>query len=197
MAADKGTLYVATGAVSGIWDSRFLKDGVHMRKNGIWSTMDRSNSTLLDVGANEFGGSVNDIICVAIDPNDPDHAFVGRLGMMAWVEIRNGAPVKIYNQSNSALSEDVNPFQGALFVSGLDYDDAGNLWITNARCNNPIVVLKKNGEWQHFSPGNLLGNNLLLGDMVAAQNGYKWMVRPRGNGIFGIQQREHRLRYRR
>ena len=182
MAADNGTLYVATGAVSGIWDSRFQKDGIHMRKNGQWSTMDRSNSTLLDLGANEFGGSVNDPICVAIDPEDPAHAFVG-----SWdeglIEIRDGAPVQIYNPTNSALSEDVNPYQGALFVSGLDYDDAGNLWITNARCNDPVVVLTNTGEWLHFSPGNLLGNNLLLGDMVAAQNGYKWMVRPRGFGI--------------
>ena len=182
MAADNGTLYVATGAVSGIWDSRFQKDGIHMRKNGQWSTMDRSNSTLLDLGANEFGGSVNDPICVAIDPKDPAHAFVG-----SWdeglIEIRDGAPVQIYNPTNSALSEDVNPYQGALFVSGLDYDDAGNLWITNARCNDPVVVLTNTGEWLHFSPGNLLGNNLLLGDMVAAQNGYKWMVRPRGFGI--------------
>jgi len=182
MAADNGTLYVATGAVSGIWDSRFLKDGIHMRKNGQWSTMDRSTSTLLDLGVNEFGGSVNDIICVAVDPDDPSHAFFG-----SWeeglIEIRDGAPVQIYNQSNSALSEDVNPFQGALFVSGLDYDNDGNLWITNARCNDPVVVLTKNGEWQHFSPGNLLGSNLLLGEMIAAQNGYKWMVRPRGNGI--------------
>ncbi|MBK9765114.1 MAG: T9SS type A sorting domain-containing protein [Flavobacteriales bacterium] len=182
MAADNGTLYVATGAVSGIWDSRFQKDGIHMRKNGQWSTMDRSTSTLLDLGANEFGGSVNDPICVAIDPNDPTHAFVG-----SWdeglIEIKDGAPVQIYNHTNSALSEDVNPYQGALFVSGLDYDDAGNLWITNPRCNDPVVVLTTNGEWLHFSPGNLLGSNLLLGDMVAAQNGYKWMVRPRGNGI--------------
>lgn len=182
MAADKGTVYVATGGVTGTWFSQFAKEGVHMRKDGQWSTMDRSTSTLLDVGANEFGGSVNDIISVAIDPNDPSHAYVG-----SWdeglIEIRDGAPVKIYNQSNSGLSEDVNPYQGALYVSGLDYDDAGNLWIVNAKCNNSMVVLTKNGEWLHFSPGNLLAGNLLLGDMVAAQNGYKWIVRPRGNGI--------------
>lgn len=181
MASDKGALYVATGAVSGTWDNKFLKDGVHVLRDGVWSTVDWNNNTLMH-GANEFGGALNDPISVAMDPDDREHAFVG-----SWddglLEMRNGVPERIINATNSALGEDLNPYQGRLYVSGLDYDDDGTLWMSNAKSAKPIVALTKNGTWLSFDPGTILAGNRLIADVVAARNGYKWIVRPRGNGV--------------
>jgi len=134
-------------------------------------------------GVNQFGEAVNDVIAVAVDPEDPKHAFVG-----TWddglIEIRDRAPVQIYNAENSALGEDVSAFQDRLYVSGLDYDKDGTLWISNAWSDEkPIVARSKDGSWHAFSPGALLNNNLLIGDILAARNGYKWIIRPRGNGL--------------
>ena len=47
----------------------------------------------------------------------------------------------------------------------------------------PIVARGKNGAWYTFQPGSILGGNALLSDVLAARNGYKWIIRPRGNGL--------------
>lgn len=181
MASAQGSVYVATGAVSGTWDNKYLKDGVHVFHNGSWTTIDRSVYPIMN-GVNEYGGALNDPISVAIDPEDPAHAFVG-----SWdeglLEIRDGVPISIYNATNSALGEDLNPYQNRLYVSGLDYDSDGTLWMSNARSANPIVARTKQGTWHAFDPGSILGGNAVIADILAAQNGYKWIIRPRGNGV--------------
>ncbi len=181
MASDAGALYVATGAVTGTWNSTYLKDGVHTLLNDRWNSVDRSEYPLM-FGVNVFAGALNDVICVVVDPDDPLHAFAG-----SWeeglLELRNGEPVAIYNADNSALGLDINGFEGRLFVSGLAYDRDGTLWMANAWSERPIVARTKDGQWYSFSTGTLLNGNLLISDIVTGRNGYKWFVRPRGNGI--------------
>ena len=181
MATGGGALYVASGAVSGTWNSTYRKDGIHVYIDGRWSTKDGIQYPLMN-GVNEFAGGANDWITVVVDPDDPQHAFAG-----SWdeglLEISNGVPVQIYNAGNSALGEDINPYQGRLYVSGLDYDKDGTLWISNAMSEDPIVARSKQGDWYSFNPGNVLNGNLLISDMVATRAGYKWIIRPRGNGI--------------
>ena len=181
MASSGGALYVATGAVTGTWNSRYLQDGVHVYSDGRWTTIDRIQYPLMN-GVNTFAGAACDMIAIAVDPDDPKHAYAG-----SWeeglLEIRDGVPVQIYNADNSALGLDINTVEGRLYVSGLDYDVDGNLWMSNAWSEDPVVVRSKEGDWHAFTPGNLLNGNLLLGDVVAARNGYKWFIRPRGNGI--------------
>jgi hypothetical protein len=133
-------------------------------------------------GANVYAGAMNDMVAIVVDPDDPAHAWAG-----SWddglLEIRNGAPEQIYNNTNSALGLDINGFEGRLFVSGLDYDRQGNLWMSNAWSEKPLVVRTESGEWFSFTPGTLLNGNLLISDLVVGRNGYKWFIRPRGNGI--------------
>lgn len=181
MAAGGGSVHVASGTVTGTWANGYRQDGLHVYRNGNWSSVDPSNSTFM-AGENEFTGGIADLVAVALDPEDAQHAFVG-----SWdegvVEFRNGLPVEIHNPTNSTLGYDINPYQGRLYVAGLDFDRQGNLWMTNAWSEEPVVVRKKDGTWYSFDPGSLLNGNLLLADVLAAENGYKWMLRPRGNGI--------------
>ncbi|MGV3636939.1 MAG: two-component regulator propeller domain-containing protein [Flavobacteriales bacterium] len=181
MASAGGDLYVPAGAVTGTWANGYRQEGIHVFMDGRWTTVDRSTSEFM-AGENEFTGGIADMLAIAIDPDDARHAFVG-----SWdegiVEFRDGLPVDIFNPTNSALGYDINPFQNRLYVGGLDFDEEGNLWISNAWSARPIVVRKKDGSWHSFTPGNLLGGNLLLADVLAASTGTKWILRPRGNGI--------------
>lgn len=181
MDAQGGALYVATGGIEGNWGNKFLKDGVHHYVNGEWRTTDRTNSALFASG-NSYGGAVNDMMIVAVDPRDPDHAFAG-----SWddglIEFRGRQPVANYTQANSSLGIVTNDGSGKVNVAGLSYDGDGNLWMTNAWASQPVSVLKSNGTWKSFSPGPLLNGNLLLAEITAASNGYKWIVRPRGNAL--------------
>jgi len=181
MSSSGGALYVATGALAGNWTNTFLKDGVHYLQQGEWRTIDRGTYPLMD-GVNDFGGAVNDVVNVVVDPEDPGHAFLG-----SWdeglIELKNGQPVTIYNADNSSLLTEINSSGGKVNVFGLDYDRDGNLWMTNPITTSPIVVRTADGGWHSFSPGNLLNGNTLVSDIIAASNGYKWIVRPRGNGL--------------
>lgn len=181
LASSGGSVYIATGALAGNWSNTFLKDGVHLYRNGIWSTSDVGNTPLM-AGTNDFGGAANDIVAIAVDPEDPAHAYAG-----SWddglLELRDGRPVQIFNAGNSSLGNDLNLGIDKVNVAGLDYDLDGNLWISNAWAPSPISVRTKSGSWFSYSPGSILNGNLLIADILAASNGYKWIVRPRGNAL--------------
>ncbi|MFT3884436.1 MAG: DNA repair protein RecO C-terminal domain-containing protein [Flavobacteriales bacterium] len=183
IACSGGAVYVATGSVPGNWGNDYRKDGVHYLLDGQWNTTDLFNDPLFASGANTYGGTVNDILAVAIDSDDPRHAYVG-----SWddgvLEFRNGHVSTIYNATNSSLQlYAAYANDGVVEVGGSVFDEDGNLWVTNSNCNNPISVRMRNGTWRSFNPGNVLGGNTLLSDLISAQNGYKWIIRPRGNGL--------------
>lgn len=181
MDASGGTLCVATGGVEGNWANKFLKDGVHFFTDEEWRTVNLSNDTLF-AGGNNFAGAVNDMTAVAVDPNDPARVFTG-----SWddgvIEFLNGTTVANYTQTNSSLGVATNDNTGKVNVAGLAFDTEGNLWVTNAWAASPLSVRTASGSWYNFTPGSLLNGNLLLADILAASNGYKWIVRPRGNAL--------------
>lgn len=184
MSSAKESLYVTTGGPSGNWGNQYRKDGVHYFVDGAWNTTDMSNDPLYATGGNNYAGSLNDVMPVQVDPEDGNHAFVG-----SWddglVEMRNGHVTGFYGAGNSTLQRFQNSSSDevATQVGGLAYDEAGNLWVSNSGCNKPISVRLKNGNWYSMGMGPALGNNLLLADMIVAENGYKWVIRPRSAGL--------------
>ena len=177
-----GALFVATGAVAGNWSNMFSKDGVHHYANGEWRTNNPDNTPLMQ-GGNSFGGATNDVMAVAVDPNDPTRAFAG-----SWdeglIEFHDRQPVMVYNPLNSTLLAPPEGPEDRANVAGLDFDEQGNLWMTNGNSSKPLAVYTRNGSWYSFGTGSLLNGNYLVSDVLAASNGYKWVIRPRGNSLF-------------
>ena len=184
MSAAKGSLYVTTGGPSGNWGNEYRKDGIHYFVDGRWNTADRSNDPLIDSGGNDYAGTLNDVMAVQVDPEDGSHAFIG-----SWddgvLEMRNGRGVGYFLPNNSSLQRYQNAAENTVptQVGGLAYDDKGNLWVSNSNCAKPISVKLKNGNWYAFGTGSALGTNTLLSDIIVAENGYKWVVRPRSAGL--------------
>jgi len=181
MDSQKGTLFVATGGVEGNWTNKYQKDGVHHFANDEWRSNDRENTPIMN-GVNNFGEALVDVLCVAVDPDNPKRAFAG-----SWeeglLEYNDRVPTTIHNATNSSLQQELNGAPGKVNVAGLSFDNEGNLWMTNPMTPAPIVVLTKDGEWRSFSPGTILNGNFLMSDILAASNGYKWVIRPRGNAL--------------
>jgi len=178
-----GGLYCATGGVATNWTNSFLKEGVQSLVNGYWYSTDKTTDALMASGANAFGGTVNDIMAVAVDPLDPTHAYAG-----SWddglIEIRDRHVTQIYNADNSSLLNESGSTEPKVNVAGLDHDIYRNLWITNANTNSCIAVKLASGGWKSFSPGAVLGGNTLVSDILASHiNNLKWVIRPRGNGM--------------
>ncbi len=181
MDVQNGLLMVVCGAVAGNWTNTYSHEGIHIFKEGAWNTHRDLDDPLL-YGVNNFGGGAVDQMAVAVDPNDPGHAYTGSWeeGVLEW---RDGVVTKIWNATNSSLGTNGDPANGIVDIAGFDFDADGNLWVSNANCNDLISVRKKDGNWKSFSPGNLLNSVNIIGDIVAGHNHLKWVVRPRGNGI--------------
>ncbi len=176
-----GVLFVATGSVQGNWTNSFAQEGVHHYADGEWRTSDPQNTPLLQ-GVNDFGNGMCDVMAVAVDPKDPTRVFAA-----TWdeglLEFKNRVPIGFRNNSNSTLAPELNGVANKVNTAGVSFDEQGNLWVTNASVPSVINVLKKDGTWKSFTPGGILGGNFLVSDILAATNGYKWVLRPRGNAL--------------
>ena len=71
------------------------------------------------------------------------------------------------------------------YVSDVDYDDQGNLWVLNGLSNEPLKVYTADGEWYSFSLGTT-AKSKFTDRMVIDYNGNKW-VAVRGAGLFGYK----------
>lgn len=176
-----GLLMVASGSVTGNWSSSFNHQGVHLFRNDEWKTVQEPDDPLM-MGVNGYGGGAVDQMTVAVDPEKEGHAFSGSWdeGVLEW---QDGVVQAIWNGTNSSLGTSGNPADGIVYVGGMDYDEDGNLWVSNANTQNVISVRKTDGTWKSFNPGSVMAGNELVADITAMESGQKWLVRPRTAGL--------------
>lgn len=154
---------VATGGgVSPSWNNLARTFDVSVHEDNSWDVLKFS--------------AASDPVRSVIDPNDPEHIFMATWGS-GLLEYRNNVLQKQYTASNSPLQAS-SP--GNVRVFGLAFDNAGNLWVTQPGVSNNIKVLKPDGGWIVIP---ITINAPVTGDIVIAQNGYKWINLP-GNGLF-------------
>ncbi len=124
---------------------------------------------------------VFDMVTLEIDRNDPSHVYFGSLGG-GLIEIKGNDVLNIYNASNSPLNEAID-LPGWTGITGVAYDQDGNLWMANSRNSNALAVLTPDSAWYTFNLAPYIGGNI-TGELLVAQNGYKWMLLPvEGLGI--------------
>ena len=87
------------------------------------------------------------------------------------VELVGNKVNKIYNSSNSAIQNaTADPFRRR--VTGLAFDQSGNLWVSNNLANNPVIVLKADGKWVKMA--NVPASNLF--QVIVDGSGIKWFI---------------------
>ncbi|MDD2199444.1 MAG: two-component regulator propeller domain-containing protein [Bacteroidales bacterium] len=127
-----------------------------------------------------------DLVSIAINPQRPDNIFVG-----SWVnglfEFTGQNLVNNYNETNSPI--ETIPGTSLIRVGGIDFDDHGNLWISCSDNQMPIVVKMANGTWHGLNYKSAM-NVSNVGDILVASNGYKWVILPRGGGLFVFDDKE-------
>lgn len=166
-----GVIWSVPGAVTYNWGANiFNADGVSKFSENTWFTF-----TDLD--------TLHDIVCVAIDPQNSDHAYVGSY-LHGVIEFNNNAVPKVYNPTNSPLKSQLAiPSYYSVRIGGMTYDDEGNLWVVNSETDNCIAVKKKDGNWItiDFSKYQKLDRAAYIID--AKNSGQKWIVLPSENSI--------------
>ncbi len=173
MSAEKDHIWVATGGVSSIWTPFYRKDGIFHFHQDDWKNLNSRTHSGLD--------SLSDPISVAIDPNDPAHAFIGTWGEGLW-EFQGNELKKVHTPSNSIL-ETHSSFPNVVCAWGSSFDGSGNLWVTNSNTSTPISVLTSEGEWHSIDLGGEFTSGDRLGGITCTSIGQKWIVVP-DKGIF-------------
>lgn len=170
-------LWIAGGRLTSSFGKTYTSDGAYHYINGKWNNFNKTTSELINQS------NFNDVVAVANDVNDPEHAFIGSYGK-GLIEIRGDSTIKLYDHSNmdehSLNLGDYGSDTTFIGVSGLSFDVDGNLWVVNPLNTRPLSVLTPDGEWKDFSFGNELSGNLKLADVVPSFiSNQKWIIRPK------------------
>ncbi|MBN2698352.1 MAG: hypothetical protein JXR52_05955, partial [Bacteroidales bacterium] len=170
LASSGGIIYSVQGGISGSWNNLFKPALLESFSGREWS----SSTHFED----------RDLLRIAIDPADPAHLHAASWGY-GLLEYRDMEHVNTYGETNSSL-QSIRPGQDFVRIGGLAYDGRSNLWMTNANVPEPLSVLKADGSWKSFKVDNLLTGFAALGDLIVTQSGHKWVIIPKGNGLFAM-----------
>jgi hypothetical protein len=161
-----GKTIITGGGITSSWNNQSKPMKVSVNEDNYWTHVTSE--------------SVVDPMRAVVDPKDNNHFFVSTWGG-GLLEYRDGKLVRQYNASNSPL-QTIIPGQPYVRVCGIAMDEDNNLWITQTEVPGSIKILKPDGTWA-FDPNLTIGAPT-IGDITIGLNGYKWVVLPRGYGIF-------------
>lgn len=165
IAITRGQVFVGTPGRSANFSALFGRDGLYIFKNGIWERFFQESHPELIPHDCQF-----DLWRVAPHPTQ-DKFYVGSF-VGGLVEAAPGAEAQCYTQYNSILQNAGSSGASRTAISGLAYDDSGNLWICNYDANAPIAVRKPDGTFRNFSGAPVS----VLTQVAVDRSGYKWFA---------------------
>ncbi|MBE0661166.1 MAG: T9SS type A sorting domain-containing protein [Bacteroidales bacterium] len=174
MQAHQNYLWVVPGGKTSSWGSMWKGGLVYGLDDGNWRAFNRWNTQGMD--------HLLDLLCIAVDPNDPTRFFTGSWGA-GLIEMKDGVVTGTYDDQNSSLEYSVyNP--SWMGIGGVAFDAQGNLWVTNSSAANLLSVKKTDGTWRSFSLSPV-ASAIDLGGITIDKSGQKWMlVRDHGLIVF-------------
>ncbi len=172
-------VWVASGGRDASWGNLYRKTGVYTYQDNEWISYYNDNTQ-------EIHGGIWDITEIAIDPQNSNHVFAGSWGGGGILEFENNKIIEIHNDSNSSLQSIIpGPY---CKIGGMDFDRNNNLWVSNSDVPEPVSVRRYDGKWFSFPYANSINVND-IGDIITTQSGAKWLILPRGNGLFIFDER--------
>lgn len=164
-------LWQTGGEVTDKWDEAYNSSKFSTFSNNNWQNFWLNNNPDLK--------DVSDFLEVKKHPY-ADKIYLSSFGYGVF-EFDGTNFLQKYDDQNSSLQRFNTPGFTPLRVSGLDFDNNGNLWVSNFGVNKPLSVKTKNG-WTAFSVGTLLGGNE-IGYLSCDDYNNKWVVTIREKGL--------------
>ena len=163
--ASGGKILICGGATDVTWNNAWRRLELSIETDNEWATI--TSSTL------------HDPLRAVTDPADNNHLFVSTWGA-GLLEYEDNVLTNQYTEGNSPLQTIIagKPY---VRVCGLAMDRNGYLWITQTEVPGSIKILKPDHTWI-VNPVTI--DAPTIGDILIARNGYKWIVLPRGYGLF-------------
>jgi hypothetical protein len=165
-------LWLASGGWDGSWNNLGNEPKFQLAREGKWSVFNKTDFPV----TNDF----RDIVCIAVDPKNPDHVFAGSWGG-GVLEFDAGKFVKRYDNFNSTLETQWTKDKNEPYVriGGMDFDSKGTLWVSNTGVANVLSSYGTDG-WKSYNLSGIA--NEFTGKVLVTQNDDKWILVPRGKG---------------
>lgn len=173
----RGTIAVCSGARSGGAPS-FNRGGIYTFKDEEWRLIDQASVTA-------WSDTIHDYMGVSINPNNEDQIGIGTYSSVPVTIIdETGQASNNFDPGNS-LVEETSISNGWSFVSDVQYDNEGNLWVLNGYASEPLKVYTSDGQWASFNLG-ASAKSKITERLEIDYNGNKWMS-IRGAGLYGFK----------
>jgi hypothetical protein len=160
-----GKTYITGGGVDNAWNNIWRPMQVFAHENNAWHS--------------EISYDLQDPLRVLPDPENKNHYWVSTWGA-GLLEFNDNTLVKNYNDSNSPL-ETIIPGKPYSRICGLAMDKNRSIWMTQSGVPGTIKVLRSDGTWI-VNP--VTAEAPTVGDIIITKAGHKWVVLPRGYGLF-------------
>ena len=158
-------LWAVPGGRTPSFTGLYRNPGIYTLADNTWRSYDRFNTPLIS--------EVRDILAVAADQRDPNHAFFCSWGQ-GLLEFDNEDLKEIYTPLNSSLRYIVGYGEGYLRIGGAAFDQNNNLWVTNSGAPDILSMRKSTGEWKSYNLGSQ-GTAIDVGGIVIDKESQKWM----------------------
>ena len=179
LASTYNKLYLCPGGKKPTYESAGILGSLSIFEKGEWSQISVAD------GIPAF----QDVLYMAVDPKDSKHISATSWGY-GVLDIHDNQVQTLFDQSNTQGA--LEPFTSGTFihhrVSGLAYDDQGNLWVTSSLVDHGLAVRYRDGSWRSFDISPVLQGlsvdkkeiDKLVWDSIT---GYKWFI-GKSNRIF-------------
>jgi len=179
MTVENSELWTVAGGVDGSWNNLWKQAEMYSFIDQHWETKNSKNIS-------QLSGS-KDAFRVIANPSDNKQVYVGCWGS-GVLELYNGEYVGLYDYTNSSL-QTIIANSSYCRIGGLAIDENDNLWVTNSGVPSPISVKTSENSWYSFEYGSEIDAST-LGDIIVTKNNHKWVVIPRGGGLFAFYENE-------
>jgi len=112
-------------------------------ENGQWYNFNEDSIAM------QTGLPCMDLMSATVDPQDPNHYFVGSWGEGLY-EFKNNEFVKLYSYTNSSLQTAIANNNRYIRVDGLVFDKNNNLYMVNGGVANGLSIFLNQSEWKNF-----------------------------------------------
>lgn len=172
ISSNNGKTLISGGGVNLAWTNLNRPLQVSTFENNAWASL--SSATILDAMRS------------ITEPDNNNHVFVATWGG-GLLEYKNNTLINQFSYNNSPL-QTIIPGQPYVRICGMAFDKYKNLWITQTAVPGSIKILKTDGTtWKNGSswltnPVTIAA--LTIGDIIITATGNKWIILPRGPGLF-------------
>jgi hypothetical protein len=152
---------VASGEISDNGVAAFNRNGLYLYKDLNWDQFNHTDGF--------FGDTV--ISYTEIDVSPSGQIAIGTYFEGIILISSDNTSVQLLTDNNSCLDAQSFP---VTTISDVIYDHAGNLWISNFRCDLPLKMIDRDGLCRTFPISRSFGTQDLA-EIAIDEQGYKWI----------------------